>query len=568
LSEAQKRTPRPVANRGDAKRFPLSPTDGFVLSRIDGNLSEADLASSTGIPEDSVRASLTKLEALGLIVFDKTADDDAHEFPGPRSSFVQMRAAPFAPTVPVLTRPPVPMRTPVPTASAGAATRVFGTPPVPPRAPPEPARAPPEPPRAPPEPPRSGPSIEEAAALVEDVDLEPEVRKRVVDAFRDLELRDHYAMLGVEEAADKKAIKRAYYELAATFHPDRYFRKRLGSFKVRMEAVFARLTIAHDILSDRAKRKEYDVYLSEQRISRAIEENLARGVSQAQQTEERLERTVRAEVGVEPAASGSAAAAGSAVPAPPSSSAQVAPPSSPQIDVAARREALARRLLGGNSTRPSMGRVNPDSSGSFAAAPPAPASMSPADAVNALRRRYEERMERAKQSEARKFAGQAEAALTAGDLVAAANAFRIAANLTKNDVELEKRALEARMKADAMLSETYTRQAHYEETHDQWIEAARSWARVCKASPDDANAHERAAHALVKTKGDLHDAARLGQRACELEPQNPYFRVTLASCYSAAGLVLNARRELDTAAQLAPHDGTIQSMIRRVGQPA
>jgi len=540
VSEAQKRTPRPVANRVDARSFPLSPTDGFVLSRVDGNLNEADLASSTGIPEDHVRASLSKLEALGLISFEKTGPD-AHELPGPRSSFVQMRAAPVAPTVPA----PPPGLSPSAGAAAAAATRVFGTPPVPPRAPPEP--------------PRSQASIEEEASLVEDVDLEPELRKRVVDAFRDLELRDHYALLGVEETADKKAIKRAYYELAATFHPDRYCRKRLGSFKVRMEAVFARLTIAHDTLSDRAKRKDYDVYLSEQRISRAIEENLARGVSQAQQAEERLERTVRAEVGVEPPGP---------APAAPPSSPRVAPTSSPQIDATARREALARRLLGGNPSRPSMGRVNPDSSGSFAAATPAPASMSPADAVNALRRRYEERMERAKQSEARKFAGQAETAMAAGDLVAAANAFRIAANLTKSDADLEKRAIEARTKADAMLSETYTRQAHYEETHDQWIEAARSWARVCKASPDDANAHERAAHAIVKTKGDLHDAARFGQRACELEPENPYFRLTLASCYSAAGLILNARRELDTAAQLAPHDGTIQSMIRRAGLPA
>ncbi len=194
--------------------------------------------------------------------------------------------------------------------------------------------------------------------------------------------------------------------------------------------------------------------------------------------------------------------------------------------------------------------------------------MQPADAVNALRRRYEERMERAKQSEARKFSTQATAALTSNDLVAAANAFRIAANLTPDDAELAGKAREARLKADALLGETYTRQARYEETHDQWPEAARSWARVCKVGLNDANAHERAAHAIVKAGGDLHDGARFAQRACELEPRNPLYRVTLASCYSAAGLTLNARRELDTAAQLAPHDDTIQSMIRRVGQPA
>ncbi len=177
-------------------------------------------------------------------------------------------------------------------------------------------------------------------------------------------------------------------------------------------------------------------------------------------------------------------------------------------------------------------------------------------------------MQRAKASEARKFATQAAAALTSNDLVAAANAFRIAANLTPEDTELEGKALEARAKADALLSETYTRQARYEETHDQWPEAARSWARVCKVRVNDANAHERAAHAVVKSGGDLHDGARFAQRACELEPRNPLFRITLASCYSAAGLVLNARRELDTAAQLAPHDDTIQSMIKRAGLPA
>jgi curved DNA-binding protein CbpA len=531
LSEAQKRTPRPVAERRDAKSFPLSPTDGFVLSRVDGNLNEGDLSVSTGIPEEQVRASLAKLEGLGLIAFDiGPANTNPQAAAGPRASFVRAAS-------------PAPATTP----SASHVSRVPSPPP--PASPPQPATTAPVTRRL---------SAEEQAALAEDVDLEPEIRRRVIDAFHDLDRRDHYALLGVEENADRKAIKRAYYDLAATFHPDRYFRKRLGSFKVRMEAVFARLTIAHDTVSDKAKRNEYDVYLSEQRISQAIEENLARGASEAKQAEESVERTVRAEVGDAPPP-----------PPAPSSSPQIAITSSPQIDVTARREALARRLLGGNQARPAssptMATVKRSESVPMA---PSSSPMAASDAVNALRRRYEERMERAKQSEARKFAVQAEVAAKAGDLVAAANAFRIAANLTKSDTELEKRAQEARLKADGLLSETYTRQARYEESHDQWPEAARSWGRVCRANPKDANAHERAAHAIVKTSGDLHDAARAALRACELEPRNALFRITLASCYSAAGLVLNARRELDTAAQLAPHDDTIQAMIKRVGHPA
>ena len=90
------------------------------------------------------------------------------------------------------------------------------------------------------------------------------------------------------------------------------------------------------------------------------------------------------------------------------------------------------------------------------------------DAMDALRRRYDERVRLARTGEARKYAAQAATALASGELVAAANAFRIAANLAPEELDLERRAQEARLKADALLSDTYSRQALYEETHDQW----------------------------------------------------------------------------------------------------
>ena len=128
-------------------------------------------------------------------------------------------------------------------------------------------------------------------------------------------------------------------------------------------------------------------------------------------------------------------------------------------------------------------------------------------------------------------------------------------------------AKDAQANADTILAETYTKQALYEEKNGQWTEAARSWARVCKARPNDANSHERGANAIVKAGGDLHHAGRLAQRACELEPTNPHFRVTLAEVYLGAGLTLNGRREIETAAQLAPQDVTIQAMMRRFEKP-
>ncbi len=531
MSEAPKRTPRAVKSARDAKSFPLSPTDGFVLSRVDGTLDEEDLAQSTGLPEAQVQASLAKLEAMGLISFDGGPPTPAQSSPmasGSRvSSSVNLRAAA---TSAIHKTPATATSTaPSPAPAPGATAPLRQTPPA------QPAVSIP----------RMTP--EEEAALVEDIDLDADLRRRVIEAFRDLDQRDHYALLGVEVSADKKVVKRAYFELAAAFHPDRYFRKRLGSFKVRMEAVFARLTIAHDTLSDKEKRSAYDSYLSEQRIAQAIEEHLAAGLAQAKQAEQVVESLVLSEE-------------------PPAAHAPAVTTTSPQVDLAARRDALARRLLGGQGGRtassPGVGAVSPRA----ALTPSAP--MQAADAVDALRRRYEERMSRAKAREAQKFATQAEAAVAAGDSVAAANAYRIAANLNTGDGELERKASEARVKADALLAETYMKQARYEETQGQWPEAARSWSRVCKVSPNNPIAHERAAHAAIKASVDLHAGVRFGQRACELEPKNALFRITLATCYSAAGMTLNARRELDTAAQLAPHDGTIQSMIKRVGHPA
>jgi tetratricopeptide (TPR) repeat protein len=184
-----------------------------------------------------------------------------------------------------------------------------------------------------------------------------------------------------------------------------------------------------------------------------------------------------------------------------------------------------------------------------------------------LRRRYEERVVQAKALQARTYTEKATSAIAAGDFVAAASSLRIASSLAPADVEIARMAKEAQAKADVLLGQTYTQQAEYEERNGHWADAARSWTRVCRARASDARAHEHAANAIVKAAGDLHEAARLGRRACELDPTNVTARLTLANVYSTAGLELNARRELDAAARLAPSDDSIQEMIRKLGQP-
>jgi curved DNA-binding protein CbpA len=397
--------------------------------------------------------------------------------------------------------------------------------------------------------------------LAQDVDLEPDFRRQVLLTFRSLNRLDHYALLRVDRTADRKAFKRSYYDLAAKFHPDRYFRKKLGSFKSRMESIFGRITLAHDTLTDKERRAEYDAYLEEQRRSRGIEELLAEALAEARRTEERIEREAREQEKNEARAAAPSPRQGAegAAPHRPAAPAPAAASGGPAVEAAARREALARKLLGG--------RAPPTSTPPTGARPPGPAPQTASEAMNALRRRYDDRVSQAKTAQARKYIKIGEEGLASGDAVAAANAFRVALTLSPENADLQRAAQDAQQRADAILAETYARQAGYEEKNGQWADAARSWARVVKARPGDAAALERAANAIVKSEGNLHEASRLAQQACALDPASAQFRVTLANVYIGAGLSMNARRELETAAQLAPHDGTIQALLRRVGKP-
>src|SRR5262245_2616155 len=66
-----------------------------------------------------------------------------------------------------------------------------------------------------------------------------------------VEHSDYYRILGVPRAADAQAIKDAFHRLARRYHPDR-------SQEPAAEERFKEITEAYSVLSDPARRAEYD----------------------------------------------------------------------------------------------------------------------------------------------------------------------------------------------------------------------------------------------------------------------------------------------------------------------
>jgi curved DNA-binding protein CbpA len=93
--------------------------------------------------------------------------------------------------------------------------------------------------------------------LAEDVDLDVERRKEILFADAHLAPWSHFELLGIPWNAGADAARAAYLEKVKVFHPDRYPRQRLGSYRPRLERIVRRLTEARDVLADEEKRTAY-----------------------------------------------------------------------------------------------------------------------------------------------------------------------------------------------------------------------------------------------------------------------------------------------------------------------
>lgn len=487
---------RPVAGV-DWKRLPLTPAEGNVFTRVDGASTEPQIVQATGLQPDTVRRALERLLELRAIEWfdparaaqqEETAAAGRHAFGG----------------------------------VGGMAGLGQGTGPSP----------------------ALTPGLYDPRDLEEPVDLDVERRRVILEAFHRLDRLDYYDLLGVHRLVDRKQIKSAYYALAPDFHPDKYFQRNLGSYRARIEAIFARLTLAHDVLSSKQKRAEYDEYLDMIERNRAL-------VASVQQTAQHADAAVaQARAAAEQAAR--AAVAGSV---PPTAGGSVAPGAAPPDPAAAqaladRKRALAMKLMGGQRPVAST-------------APPAP----PADAraaAEALRNRFEHARNDATRRQVAHYIAIGRDALSRGDQAAAANAYRIAATLAPDDPNLQRDATEVIQQVNRALADSFLKQGEYEMGQERYAEAAISFGKAANGRPDDPRGFDRAAHATFRAGSNPRRAVEYARRAVELNPGHWPYRATLAYAFVAAGLSASVEAELARILETAGGDDAAKNAVAQI----
>ncbi|MEM8609437.1 MAG: DnaJ domain-containing protein [Myxococcota bacterium] len=395
-----------------------------------------------------------------------------------------------------------------------------------------------------------------------DTELPEDLQKRIVETFHRINKLNHYERLGLGIDADRAAIRKAYFALSKTFHPDAYYGKQLGEFQHKMEVVFKKITEAYEAIGRPKKREAYDQYLKQQRAVNATEQQMDRVEARAQAMTRALSKAPVAERQAE-VASGAESARWmpSSVPEPiplesepPAPSVQ--PGSSEHARMQRKRELLERRLRGKAKPRTKPGRSMPAPTakvGTKAALRDLTRSLKHTAAITGGVDRAEQHVNNARVAEAK------------GDLAAAATALRMALALDKESTELQEQYRRVNSNLRVQLLDIHRQQAKYEEENNLWAAASISWGKVAEAAPEDAEAPRRAAKALMAAGGDLRKARDFALHSLDLKPDSLDTRLLLARIYIEAGMDRSAQKEVEEAAKLDPGHEMVKNLKKQLG---
>ncbi|RAL25467.1 hypothetical protein DL240_04445 [Lujinxingia litoralis] len=199
---------------------PLTPEEFFVLSRVDGSMSVGQLCSVSGLGRSKTMECIERLWRSGLI-----------ELPG-----VEPPAATAAPEP-----SPPEADEPAPDKDQDLARAIVARFPM-----------------------ALADFAFDQELLAQSVELDEDFKREVVFVYEQLDAVNYYELLGVPDDCARRELRNAYFAMSKRYHPDRFFRKLLGDYEMRIEKIFQRITRAYQTLSNRNKRRDYDASLAQE----------------------------------------------------------------------------------------------------------------------------------------------------------------------------------------------------------------------------------------------------------------------------------------------------------------
>ena len=210
------------------QKITLTPADGFVLSRVDGNSRARDVMALVPLPAEDVERSLFSLLCTGIVDYRQETTSAAR-------AAAQTPARRVPPPAPVVAPPPGPAVTqPAPVGASRAITTPSPSAVGPGAAAGEKRE----------QPTRATRSAEEIRCLI----LETHARLK----------RDHFEVMDLERTATEAEVREAYLGFARILHPDACRDPGLDDLREKREAVFMRLSEAYEVLRDPASRAAYE----------------------------------------------------------------------------------------------------------------------------------------------------------------------------------------------------------------------------------------------------------------------------------------------------------------------
>ena len=431
------------------------------------------------------------------------------------------------------------------------------------------------------------------------VELSHEER-RTIDAIYERRLTaTHYEILGVPRDAERKAIRDAYFALSKRFHPDVFFNRSLGSYRIRIDELFRIFTRAYDVLGNAKHRAGYDLHIgtmeSPSRPPPPMVPEVT-GIVSAARTAAHASTPEPARPGVSspPPASaashpppqrvsspntpgvitlpppghttprpvmppiGTAVVPPAHVPAPMPSPAQtqskVTPPPMQPLDpetLRRARESMARRLNSVVPQRPSATPPRP---------PSAPLGMPPTSPSYGQIPRVADRGPTIPQ-----LVATAEEAQRKGDFVGATEALKQALTMSRDDESIRLRYEAVRKLLVTQQVDGHIAAAREAMRDGQPLVAAKHWELAAEGRPADLQLSLNAAEVLSKHTKEFKRATDLAQRVVMSDPNNVKAHVLLAGIFIKAGLKASAYASIQTIARISPEAPALKELREKLG---